>query len=531
MWPKLVGVVMWQTVYQQSFVLGAILVLIYQAAKFSELNLGDPITSRYVALLPGARVRDFAGPYAYHVALVAFLGASFLVYFLLCRISPTLLTGAAKLFGAEAETRMQDIPFPLYIAALFMGLTQPIIPGLSQFESAQRDFFHNQIEVPRRIIDLSESLTSAIEARSGSDRKGLATELQKLAGADFLKSLQPHGDVAFYKLQLENMEIGNGAPENVINDCSVKELRKLIERLVLCALVAVMRKSGPKSLMKVAERLGVRSPVARRGNLGSLVESLVASGVLFSVGLLIIAHVLSWLYGPVESLFDKNADKGLWPSSLGYVGDELFTIAFPIIVCLFVAVFVWLSRPPHRATDDGAPGQPSLADDFVDFMRASAPILVLCILTSEAINIGQMFYEYGSFHLPPEARSLSRLTLPVIQSFIAVAVCIFTTWYLVSTFRGVGHRRVTLTGTALIIAGVTGVIALLYDQTFMEQYLAVHPEYGPGGDHILFSVIANVLVSVSAFFSVAVFFKTRAKISEAESRVPDPPGATVSGRT
>jgi hypothetical protein len=61
---------MWQTVYQQSFLIGATLVLIYQAAKFSELNLGDPITSRYVALLPGARVRDFAGPYAYHVALV-----------------------------------------------------------------------------------------------------------------------------------------------------------------------------------------------------------------------------------------------------------------------------------------------------------------------------------------------------------------------------------------------------------------------------------------------------------------------------
>jgi hypothetical protein len=318
----------------------------------------------------------------------------------------------------------------------------------------------------------------------------------------------------------------------VIKESSEKEMRKLIERLVLCALIAVMRKSGPKSLIKVAERLGVRSPTARSSKLGSLIESLIASSVVFCVGLLIIARILSWLCGSIESLFDKSADNGLWPSSLGNVGDELFTISSPIIVCLFVAVFISLSGPRHRSIDDGASVQPpSLADDFIDFMRKSAPILLLCIVISEVINIGQMFYEYGSFHLPPEARSLSRLTLPVIQSFIAVAVCIFTTWYLVSTAHGGDHRGVSFAGTAIIIAVVTGFIALLYDQTFMEQYLAVHPEYGPGGDHILFSVLANVLVSVSAFCSVGVFFKTRSKFSDAQSRAPEPPRVALGGRT
>jgi hypothetical protein len=112
-------VVMWDTLYQPSFLFGAALVLIYQAAKFGELNLGDPVTSRYVASLPGAQVRDFAGPYAYHLALVAFLGASLVGYFLCCNISPTILVGAAKLVGsADAEKLIQGVPYPLYIAAL-----------------------------------------------------------------------------------------------------------------------------------------------------------------------------------------------------------------------------------------------------------------------------------------------------------------------------------------------------------------------------------------------------------------------------
>jgi len=118
------------------FLVGAALILIYQAARFGNIYAEDPVTSRYVSLLPGAGVRDFAGPNAYNWALVAFLVASLIVYSLLCMISPNVLVGAVKLLtdNADAEKIAQGVPLPLYIAALFMGLTQPIIPGLSQFQ-------------------------------------------------------------------------------------------------------------------------------------------------------------------------------------------------------------------------------------------------------------------------------------------------------------------------------------------------------------------------------------------------------------
>jgi len=71
-------------------------VALVHATKFGELNLGNPVTGRYLALLPGAKVRDFVGPYAYHVALLAFLGVSLTAYYLACQLSPDILQGAAS---------------------------------------------------------------------------------------------------------------------------------------------------------------------------------------------------------------------------------------------------------------------------------------------------------------------------------------------------------------------------------------------------------------------------------------------------
>ena len=125
---------MWATLQDQSFLLGAVLVTLVHATKFGELNLGNPVTGRYLALLPGAKVRDFVGPYAYHVALLAFLGVSLTAYYLACQLSPDILQGAAKLLGyVDADKTIQGVPYPLYVAALFIGLTQPIVPVFSRF--------------------------------------------------------------------------------------------------------------------------------------------------------------------------------------------------------------------------------------------------------------------------------------------------------------------------------------------------------------------------------------------------------------
>jgi hypothetical protein len=501
---------MWTTLQDQSFLLGAALVILVHATKFGELNLGNPVTGRYLALLPGAKVRDFVGPYGYHISLFAFLCVSLVSYYLCCQISPNILNGATKLLGnVDADKTFQDVPYPLYVAALFIGLTQPVVPLFSRFGEVQRNFFHDQIEVPGRLIKLAERLTSAIEARARGDKRHLAREARRLVNGEVLATLQTYGDVVFYKLQLERLGFADqDAFDKTIRESSRRELRGLIERLVFCALVAVMRQSGTKAVSKVADAIGIPSAIPGLNNLGYLLTGIAASGMVFSLCILTMTHIFVLLAGPVARLFSKPLDQSLWPNGLGYVGDELWTIVPPIFVCLIIAVTFLVPREPAQSRAP-APAQSSLIAELVGFFRSGISIFVGCIVVSLLIKFVQLFYEYGTFHLPNEALSSARLLLPVIQSFIPVAVCLFTTWYLASRGEDAPRHRLSFVGTLLAIAGTVGFLAALYDLTFLSEYLRVRPQDGPGWEHLLFSVVANAVISVCAFVSLVLFFRSR----------------------
>ena len=507
---------MWEILQDQSFVVGATLIVIYQAAKFTELNLADPITNRYVTLLPDAKVRDFASSWAYHTSLFAFLGVSLVVYLSLCQISPDLFKGATRLLGAGAPSEsLQNIPYPLYIAAMFVGLTQPVIPLFSQFVNAQRDFFHDRINVPRRVIDLSESLIHAIEQRSGTDKRRLANEVRNLASGDFVTTLQSYGDGAYYNLQLEKLALGDeDALGRTIKGSSTKELRGLIERLVLCALVAAMRRSGPSSLIKVAESLQAPVPAVTTDNIGYFIASFVSSTVLLALALLILANVFSLLVGPVATLFPNQPER-LWPEDFSNAIAELWYIVPPIFISLLVAVFFLVPRNRSQSRDPKLNTESSLGAEFVDFFRSSAVVLGTCIAITVLIQIGQWLYEYGISTEQPVPRTASQLFLPVIQAFISVSVCLFTTWYLVSASTHPPRRGLSFTATLLAIVAATALVGFFYEITFVQDYVHAHPQAAPGWDHVLFGVIANVLVSVCAFSSIALFFTTRERLPKA----------------
>ncbi len=151
------------------------------------------------------------------------------------RFLPRILSGALKILTGNSQLP-PNVPCPLYIAALFMGLTQPVIPVLARLGEAQRNFFHNRIEIPRRIIDLTADLTVAIDRRSVSKGKlaadKLAAELRNLISDDWLASLGRCGDLAFYQQQLDKVQLDPGTAEKTLEEASPRELRNLLEELV-----------------------------------------------------------------------------------------------------------------------------------------------------------------------------------------------------------------------------------------------------------------------------------------------------------
>jgi hypothetical protein len=513
----------------QAFLVGAVLILVYQASQFGELNRTDPNSGRYIALIPQVKARDLAEPYAYNLALSVFLTTTFVAYFLVCHLSPEVFAGAAKLFAGDFDVKkaMEGVPYPLYVAALFMGLTQPIFPGLSRIKDAQRNFFHEQIGVPGRVIDLFTSLSEAIEERAGGDKRRLADEVRKLAGNGFLKIVAARGDAAFYKAQLDRLGLGNGALELVVKASSVKELHVLIEQLVMHALIAVMRRSGPEAMAELAKLLGAEIRVQKDSALKEILGRLIAVGVPFCIGLLTIAFVLLWLGTPINYLLSRDASVTLWPSTLDYVFEELAAIVPSIIVCMVIAMVMLV---PRRFQESGvATSNNSGITNLLDFFQTNASVFGLCMLSAIVIKVGQMLREYGNFLESAGNHSASFLVLPVIQSFIALAACLLTTWYLVSWIRGTAPARFLITAALLGMVGI-GFVAVLYDFAFLDVYLSLYPKYGPGWEHVLFSVIANVLVALCAFACVTVFFKTQ-RAEQARDASTSASDAVAAGRS
>ena len=182
----------------------------------------------------------------------------------------------------------------------------------------------------------------------------------------------------------------------------------------------------------------------------------------------------------------------------------------PIFVCLIVAVSLLAPNESPQTRHSGLSPSSASNIDLIGFFRSGASVFGLCIGVTILVKIAQLFYAYGSTSdVSKDALSAARLMLPMIQSFIPVAVCLFTTWYLSSCAAAVPRRGLSFTSTLFAIAGVVSFLAILYDMTFLYEYLRVRPKDGPGWEHVLFSVVANVLISICAFVSIVLFFKSR----------------------
>jgi len=276
-----------------------------------------------------------------------------------------------------------------------------------------------------------------------------------------------------------------------------------------------MRQSGTRALVKVADAIGISSSRPRFNNLGYFLTGLAASGMLFSICILTVALVFALLADPIARVFGKPLDQSLWPNDLDNVGSELWTIVPPIFVCLMMAVSL---LGPHgaRQTRNRRPSPSAISNgELIGFFRSGASVFGLCIGVTIVFKSAGLLYEYGStFNVSKEALSAARLMLPMIQSFIPVAVCLFTTWYLASCDAETPQRGLSFTRTLIAIAGAVGFLAVLYDMTFLYEYRRVHPQQGLAWEHLLFSVVANVLISICAFVSVVLFFKSRIVLQE-----------------
>lgn len=504
-----------------AFFAGAALLAIFQVAKFAELDVADPVADRVISLLPGAKAKDFTGRTSYHVSLGAFVVVSLCLYYLICQISPDILSGVIQMSGGKAPN-LKGIPYPLYVAALFMGLTQPVVPGLAKAGNSLRNFFHDRIEVPKRVVNLTARLSTAIDARSGSDKnlaaakKNLTNEVKKLIDDAWLTQLQSCGDLAFYKMQLQRIKLGDPTTATkTLKDSSVKELRDYVDQLVLFNLIAVMRQSGPQHLGQIAKWAQTRLKVEPY-NIGFFLTTLALTSLIFGFLLALVWLALDYL-GPLVVQYFNFGAFVLWPKP-EWLGVELARIVPATFVSLLVSLYLVMNRPPNDAQRQQRRTTGNAFQNFIVFTQSVAGILLVCFIVALAIHFIAEAYQYAISHQFAEMVTFEKFVIIFVRTAPSVALSFCGLLYLSPEWRGPRFSFGSMFLIAIISVAIT---ALVVVQMFLHlDYLpALHklaandPSVADyvdfkfaGWDYVVFYVLANVLVAACAFATVGLFF-------------------------
>ncbi len=491
---------------------GAFLLAVFQAAKFRELDTTDPTTARLISFLPSATAKDFAGRSTYYVSLAFFIVISLSLYYIVCQISPNVLRGAVRqTTGITLADNFAGSTYPLYVAALFMGLTQPVIPGLARASNSLRNFFHDRIEVPRRVIDLTANLSTVIEKRSNSGRttaatrKKLANEVKALTDHAWLMQLQSCGDLNFYKEQLRKIKLSDPATVAVtLKDSSVKDLREFIDQLVLFNLIAVIRKSGPQHLGQIAKWARTNMNV-EASNIGMLLMTLALSSLFFGFSLAAIWLFFDLIRPAAESYFHYEK-YSLWPKS-DWLGIELARIVPAIFVGIFVPLYMITKKTSGELENSNGSRLNYARQRLVAFTHSTGAVLLTCFAFSLAINFFGEAYQYAVAHRFADVITFQKFAMVFVRTAPSMILSYCALLYLSPRWQNRRHSFLLM--MLIIIFGIS-TIAMIVALMFLHlDFLPALPDFAAansGWDYVIFYVSANVLVSVCVFGITVLFF-------------------------
>ncbi len=494
------------------FWFGAAVLGAYQFAKFSELSSQDPEVAARSALIPNLRAIDFAGKLTYCATLAAFLAATFLAYFILCNVSPTILLGWAKVSGAplsaELKTFVDSVQYPLYIAAAFIGFTQPGIPLLANIGNVQRNLFHSWMGVPSRVMSTSSFFSNQIFTRSPGSKQ-LAKELQLLISDTWVERIDAYADTEFYRAHLARLKLDDEAE---LLKGTRRELKILTRQLVDVASLATVRESGVASLDRLAGDLRV-SMISNP----FWPKAFLAGGILFLVGMTLLWNLIPLFDSLAARFLSAGAELDFWPNNLEFSGQYLISQAAPVFLASGVALATWLSALDRAkaAPADQRDRLPGIVAHFNRYAGLFAFTLIGVVL----FDLFQAFFDYGAYK---SGRTIgfwtfiqSNLPFYLLHSFISLVVCFVVLLYMDD---GIRRTRWKTTSTVSVLAAGVALASLFYAAAQVQYKFNV--PFGPNGvDMAVLLVVLNVSAALLAFASAALC-KRQAETSPSGQQQP-----------
>jgi hypothetical protein len=492
-----------------TFWFGAFLLALHQYGRFSELSaIDDPAVREHAGLIPDLRTRDFAGRLTFIGTLAAFLAATLILYLIFCLVAPTVLLGWAQVSGtaasgeaaiAELEAFVNSVPYPLYIAAAFMGLTQPAIPILSSLGNMQRDLFHALIGVPRRVVNTSTYFCNQIFARS-TTRKQLAKEVVHLASDAWQERIDTYADSVFYRHQLRRLKLDDPAEIQELLQSSSRELKSLVIQLVYVASLATVRESDRKFLGRLAEDLKVSMPPHSRTT-----RNFLAGAVLFLIGATLLWTALPMFHGLVTQFL--ISEPKFWPKEIVYSGQYVMSQTVPMFVA--VAVALATSNRIRRQKSICPAGNREAEHWLSRHFERYVTLFLAVVIGIVCYDLAQAFFDYGYFKEGTKGSFLTfaqnHLPFYLLHSFVSLTACFVVLLYIDELAEKQLNRPLRFT---LMLVGSVAAASLFY--ALVRLHYQFKERLADGIDFVILMVALNVIAALLAL--AAARFNARHRI-------------------
>ncbi|MBY3381683.1 hypothetical protein [Rhizobium laguerreae] len=478
------------------FWLGAAFLMCFQIGKYGELNEQDEDLKPWFGAVPNLRARHFLGGLQNYIAtLLLFLVATFAGYVVACLISPSIISGwqrvtASPTAAENIKAYLDSVPYPLFIAAAFMGLTNQSIPGFSKVANLQRDVFHELVGVPRMVATTATTMSIQLLAKHPSDADRIK-QIQKWTSPVWQNDLRNIVDLSFYDTELKRRA-------NALSNFqkTQADLLVLFRELVYVMAIAAARNGGGADLRRLARELGVGLP-ERKDPFKELIVGALISVVVLTVlcfGIPMAAPLVDWLNGSTPLSFWPQGDNALRASSI-YVASQCIPV---LIACGLL--FVTLPTAQAHATTN-----------LRGVIEKNAGKLLMIMCAVIVFDYAQLISDYGIYN--PYLRSApiqlfaSWIPYNITHSIISVSLCVVLLHYL-------SRGEAKTPGVSIIYILAIAAVALTASCFYGLVRLRYDFRVGVTLDYLFIVCLLNLVAAMIALFMSQSLYHGRILKSE-----------------
>lgn len=486
----------------QFFWLGLIIIILTQAPTFLKVTNNNNLHPTGMFDFSDVNLNNLVDTPVFVRYFLFFLTTTVVIYILLCLIPPPVMAGVDSILSKEYnDNNNYGEMFPLYIAAMYIGVTRSGIPWLERIAPEQKKFFHSKMNVPFKVSDLaltgSRQLFSKHQ-RTLADRDAsieIERDIKRLTSEEWISHNSDIIDSQYYRTNTATLQLQEWSDDPNSTVKSRRELRQTLRYVLSAIFTSALKKGGDRSLDEIRQRLGI--------NAGKTINQQYAnnSALVFVIFVQLMCATIIWIALPhINDLFPNGKEWAFWPETPFASLQEILKAMAPIWISIIIALCLY---PLDSILTEDRP---------LNRLAASGWLLLLVFFFAVVFQYTREFWSFGvNKSTIGKGVTTSEFISNRAFPFAALALCSVVACLSVIFYpKKYITERINLTNVANTIIPLS-IITILFSSLSTTLYLKLFDtsKLGPGTHCVVYVSVLSWIAMLIGFASAYIYYKHR----------------------